>query len=119
MVVEITQIGIQTLHWKFYIIWTLFNASFVPIVYLFYPETAGRTLEDIDHYFREHKNLIVCRDKEATSSKRPIEYIEKEETEVRRRSSVDPDAARLASTHRRAHSVQLDSIAGLSKGEKG
>lgn len=45
MVVEITPIGIQNLHWKFYVIWTIFNASFVPIVYLFYPETADRTLE--------------------------------------------------------------------------
>lgn len=35
MVVEITPIGIQNLQWKFYIIWTIFNASFVPIVYLY------------------------------------------------------------------------------------
>lgn len=35
MVVEITPIGIQSLQWKFYIIWTIFNASFVPIVYLY------------------------------------------------------------------------------------
>ena len=34
MVVEITPIGIQSLQWKFYIIWTVFNAAFVPIVYL-------------------------------------------------------------------------------------
>lgn len=35
MVVEITPIGIQSLQWKFYIIWTVFNAAFVPIVYLY------------------------------------------------------------------------------------
>lgn len=35
MVVEITPIGIQSLGWRFYIIWTVFNASFVPIVYLY------------------------------------------------------------------------------------
>ena len=34
MVVEITPIGIQSLGWQFYIIWTVFNAAFVPIVYL-------------------------------------------------------------------------------------
>jgi hypothetical protein len=33
MVVEITPIGIETLHWKFYIIWTVLNGSFVPFTY--------------------------------------------------------------------------------------
>ena len=31
MVVEITQIGIQTLQWKFYIIWTVLNVR-LPIL---------------------------------------------------------------------------------------
>jgi hypothetical protein len=44
------------------IIWTVLNLSFVPLVYFFYVETAGRTLEDIDTYFREHHNVIVFRD---------------------------------------------------------
>lgn len=63
MVVEITPIGIQDLRWKFYIIWTVLNGSFVPFTYFLYPETAGRTLEDIDMYFREKPSLIVFRDK--------------------------------------------------------
>ena len=33
-VVEITPIGIQNLHWKFYIVWTVLNTSFVPLMYL-------------------------------------------------------------------------------------
>ncbi len=28
-----------------------FNAAFVPIIYLFYPETAGKTLEELDLQF--------------------------------------------------------------------
>lgn len=43
LVVEITPIGINSIHWQFYIIWTVFNFSFVPIVYFLYPETADRT----------------------------------------------------------------------------
>ena len=31
LVVEITPPGIQSLQWKFYIIWTVFNFAFVPI----------------------------------------------------------------------------------------
>jgi len=37
--------------------------SFVPLVYFFFVETAGRTLEDIDRYFRENHNIIVANDK--------------------------------------------------------
>jgi hypothetical protein len=83
----------------------VFNFSFVPFVYFLFPETAGRTLEDIDHYFRTHnkpKDILVFRDKVATSSKRPLEYIEKEEAQVRRQSSVDPRAASLAAQHNRS-----------------
>jgi hypothetical protein len=66
-VVEITPIGISSLGWKFYIIWTVFNGAFVPLVYLFYPETAGRTLEDIDKYFMDHDNIFVFKDKVSNS----------------------------------------------------
>ncbi|KAG8525913.1 uncharacterized protein KY384_000675 [Bacidia gigantensis] len=87
--------GIKTLGWKFYIIWTVFNTSFIPIVYLFYPETAGRTLEDIDRFFRENNNILVFTDKTATQSTRPQAYVEYQQGEIRRNSSVisaDPRA---------------------------
>lgn len=79
MVVEITPSGIETLGWKFYIIWTVLNFSFVPTVYFFYPETADRTLEDLDRYFREHSNVFVHRDADATNGKRPLRYIEQDQ----------------------------------------
>jgi hypothetical protein len=88
MVVEITPIGINSLHWKFYIIWTVFNFSFIPIVYCLYPETADRTLEDMDRFFRENHDPLVFRHKEAISTKRPLAYIEAERDEIRRSSSV-------------------------------
>lgn len=74
MVVEITPIGIQNLNWKFYIIWTVLNASFVPIAYFFFPETSGRALEDVDRYFRENSDIFVHRNPDATSRKRPTKY---------------------------------------------
>lgn len=98
MVVEITPIGIQSIRWKFYIIWTVFNASFVPLTYFFYPETADRTLEDIDRMFRDNQSILVFRDPDMTSSKRPRRYVEHTEREIRRNSSVvtttDPELRR-------------------------
>jgi len=88
MVVEITPIGIQSLHWKFYIIWTVFNFSFVPLVYFFYPETSDRTLEDIDRFFRENQHVFVHRDPNAVQSKRPQAYVEHEQREMHRNSSI-------------------------------
>jgi hypothetical protein len=85
MVVEITPIGIQNLGWRFYLIWTVLNAAVVPIVYFFYPETAGRTLEDMDEYFRSNPPLIVCRNKEAISSKRPAKYRQREKELLQQR----------------------------------
>jgi hypothetical protein len=79
MVVEVTPIGIQNLGWRFYIIWIVLNAVIIPTVYLFYPETAGRSLEDMDEYFRTNPPVLVFRDKEVTSSKRPEKYKAKDE----------------------------------------
>ena len=98
MVVEITPIGIQSIHWKFYVIWTVFNFSFIPLTYLFYPETSDRTLEDIDRMFRENQSILVFRDPDMISSKRPQKYIDHTEREIRRNSSVvstvDPETRR-------------------------
>lgn len=89
--------GIQNLAWKFYIIWTVLNASFVPIIYLIYPETADRSLEDIDDYYRTNPPLLVFRDKDVISSKRPEKYRVREEEEIRRHSSVDAATFRRGS----------------------
>jgi len=109
MVVEITPIGIQTLQWKFYIVWTVLNASFVPLMYFFYPETAGRTLEDLDYYYQENPSLLVFRDKDVISSKRPEKYQIREQEEVRRNSSVDPAMLRRGS---RIRSLRENSYGG-------
>lgn len=57
-------------------------------VYFFYPETAGRTLEDIDRFFHGGAPLFVFKDKEAIAEKRPDRFIEQENQSVRRHSSV-------------------------------
>lgn len=88
MVVEITPIGIKSLGWKFYIIWTVFNFAFVPTVYFFYPETANRSLEDIDRFFHENNGIFVNSNPEAVSIKRPARYIEIENELVQHSAAI-------------------------------
>ncbi|KAB8216477.1 general substrate transporter [Aspergillus novoparasiticus] len=88
MVVEVTPIGIQNLGWKFYIIWTVFNFSFIPVVYFFYPETANRALEDIDVFFRENHSIFVNGNPEAISVARPARYIEMEQALTDQSTSI-------------------------------
>lgn len=43
VIVEITPIGIQNLGWRFWIIFTVLNAVFLPVIYFLYPETCEST----------------------------------------------------------------------------
>lgn len=67
MVAQVTPPGIANLGYKFWIIWAVLCFSFIPTTYFFYPETANRTLEDIDRYFAEHRNICECLDYRKTS----------------------------------------------------
>jgi sugar porter (SP) family MFS transporter len=58
-IVEVTPIGVQNLGWKFYLIFMAFNAAFVPIIYFFYPETAGKTMEELDMLYAEPGRSII------------------------------------------------------------
>ena len=87
MVVEITPIGISSLGYQFYIIWTVLNLAFVPTIYLFFPETANRALEDVDLFFRENHGILVFNNEEAVSTQRPARYVEIEQELVDRNAS--------------------------------
>ncbi|WVW82652.1 hypothetical protein I302_104663 [Kwoniella bestiolae CBS 10118] len=50
-VVQFTPSGIANLGWKFYIIFAVINAAFLPPIYFFFPETKGLSLEAIDLIF--------------------------------------------------------------------
>ncbi|KAK5173766.1 uncharacterized protein LTR77_002447 [Saxophila tyrrhenica] len=78
-VVQATLPGVKNLGYKFWIVWGVICTAFIPITYLFYPETANRTLEDIDRYFDANREIIVCRNKLATQLSRPQIYIEEDE----------------------------------------
>lgn len=80
----------------------MFNAIFLPIIYFLYPETgkaswkvfffntnyvqANRTLEDVDAYYRSNPPLVVVGDPDATSTKRPLRFIQHEDEEIQRKA---------------------------------
>jgi sugar porter (SP) family MFS transporter len=51
LVVQITPPAITNIGWRTYIIFAVLNALWVPIIYIFFPETKGLELEDVDRLF--------------------------------------------------------------------
>lgn len=58
-VVQTTPLGIHHLNWGLYLIYALFNATFVPLVHYLVVETQGQSLEDTDRWFEDHPRWIV------------------------------------------------------------
>ena len=58
MIVQITPIAITNIGWKTYIIFAVLNALWVPIIYIFFPETKGLQLEAVDRLFAGDKALL-------------------------------------------------------------
>ena len=58
-VVQTTPIGMHHLHWGIYLIYAIFNAAFVPVVYYLVVETSGRSLEQIDRWFELNPGWLV------------------------------------------------------------
>jgi sugar porter (SP) family MFS transporter len=57
VVVKITPIAMDNIGWRTFVIFAVFNALFIPMVYCFYPETKGLELEDIPLLF--HKGGVT------------------------------------------------------------
>ncbi|KAI1377746.1 general substrate transporter [Hypoxylon crocopeplum] len=89
VIVQFTKVGVNNLGWGFYLLFAGFCWSYLPTVFLFYPETSNRTLEDMDEIFRDHGGILVFRDKVLTQRSRPREF---EEAEQRRMTEASASA---------------------------
>ncbi|TGO51387.1 hypothetical protein BCON_0162g00090 [Botryotinia convoluta] len=59
IVAEITPVGFATIGWRYYIIYACINLFLIlPGVYLFFPETNGRHLEEVDQIFLRSKSIL-------------------------------------------------------------
>ncbi|KAI1750792.1 putative sugar transporter [Xylaria castorea] len=77
-VVQFTKVGIDNLQWAFFLIFAILCLSLFPVVYCFYPETAGRKLEDMDEMFLRNPSWFVFGKKELTQPTRPQAFIDAE-----------------------------------------
>ncbi|KAI3342421.1 putative sugar transporter [Ustulina deusta] len=77
-VVQFTKVGIDNLQWAFFLIFAILCVFFFPVVYFFYPETAGRKLEDMDEMFLRNPSWFVFGKKEMTQPTRPQAFIDAE-----------------------------------------
>ncbi|PNP37623.1 hypothetical protein TGAMA5MH_10466 [Trichoderma gamsii] len=57
LVVMITPVAFTNIKWKTYVVFAVLNAFMVPCVYFFFPETAYRSLEEMDTIFQKVKGF--------------------------------------------------------------
>jgi hypothetical protein len=105
MVVMVTPVAFANIGYKTYIIFAAINAFMVPCVYFFFPETAYRSLEEMDEIFHKTTNpfdvVKIAHAMPHRFDKRGnllIAYDETEEGQLyaERRSSVVAEEARHA-----------------------
>ncbi|KAJ9161931.1 General substrate transporter [Coniochaeta hoffmannii] len=95
IVVQFTKTGVNNLGWGFYLLFSCFCFSFFPIVYLLYPETSRRTLEDMDEIFKERRGVFVFADRALTQRERPQAFIEAERRRIEAVSGSAGSAAQV------------------------
>ncbi|KAL4881688.1 general substrate transporter [Aspergillus karnatakaensis] len=93
MVVMITPVAFDNIGYQTYIIFAVINAFIFPVVYFFYPETAYRSLEEMDRIFRKTKSVFGL---VKTAKEEPHMYGKHGEL-LRALEDVEDDAVRRAS----------------------
>ncbi|KAK3673630.1 hypothetical protein LTR78_006535 [Recurvomyces mirabilis] len=116
MVVMVTPVAFNSIGYKTYIVFMAINAFMVPCVYFFFPETAYRSLEEMDEIFHKVHGLRGALDVVKVAREQPHRYGKKgellipwDDTEeardvARRRSSVvAPGGGRAGHDIEKAH----------------
>lgn len=90
--------ALANIGWRFYLMWAIFNFSFIPLVYFLYPETKGLHLEQVDHIF-EGKSGITQGVHESIHSRPTIGVLDASRTQTTTGTS-DEEKAYAETTHR-------------------
>lgn len=107
----VTPIMITNIDWGTYLFFAIVNACFIPVIYFFYPETARRSLEEIDIIFA--KGFVENKSYVRAAEELPLLTPEQVEQEALKYGLIDT-AARGAA-HARGHT---DVVAEKALSEK-
>jgi len=95
LIVMITPIMVSNIGWATYLVFALCNFGFLPIVWIFYPETSRRSLEEIDLIFAKGflENMTYVR------ASKELPYLTDEEIDAKAKeygfSSDDDEAGQM------------------------
>lgn len=113
----VTPPAFANIQWRTYLVFACINAFMVPCVYFFYPETAGRSLEEMDEIFHDVHGLRGALDVVRVADTKPHRYGKNGELLI----SYDETAeAQEVSAHRRlsgadkTHFEHVDKTNGAS-----
>ncbi|KAF4120208.1 Sugar (and other) transporter [Geosmithia morbida] len=90
LIVMVTPVMISNIHWGTYLFFAVMNAIFFPIIYFFFPETANRSLEEIDIIFA--KGFVEKKSYVQAAKEIPLLSPTEVETEAIRYGLVDSRA---------------------------
>lgn len=78
LIVMVTPIMVSNIGWGTYLFFAAINACFIPVIYFFFPETARRSLEEIDIIFAKGhvENMSYVRAAKELSHLEPVEIEE-------------------------------------------
>jgi hypothetical protein len=63
MIVQITPIMIGNIQWRSYLVFFALNFAHGVIVFLFFPETSGKSLEEMDSMYMDDSDRVLVVDK--------------------------------------------------------
>ncbi|KAL1870211.1 hypothetical protein Daus18300_005276 [Diaporthe australafricana] len=120
LIVMVTPIMITNIGWGTYLFFAVVNACFLPIIWIFYPETARRSLEEIDiifakgsvenmSYVKAAEQLPYLTDEEVEREAMRYGLIETVERVHQHHSGADPEktaAGRKSTDSEKAYAVQ-------------
>lgn len=98
VVVQTTPIGIHHLKWGLYLVYAVLNATFVPIIYYFIVETAGKSLEQIDKWFALNPGWFVHRASD-------VSYLEEDSTKNDQSNGLNSKEERERLVHKENDAV--------------